>query len=671
MELTITATGTPAPTYRWQVQKNSANWENIENAATQTYSIDSATTEMNGKYRCVVTNVVGEVISNEISLTVNKIQMPTPNAVIDYNSKKLTGLTANAEYKITSGSETEAEKTADSEGKIVIEESWFNSTILIKAKAPSINHLDSQAQNISIPNRPEVPSGISAVNETVSGRNDGQITGTNASMEYRLSSSTDWTDCADSTISSLVPGTYEVRVAATNSSFASASVQVNIATGDAPTYTLNIEAPVFEAAEYGYSQPSPKAIKIINTGNSSSNIQSVTLSSSDSFELENQAGSNSIDSGDSIENYTIKPLPGLNAGTYTVTITVVYTDDARATADVSFIVRKAPQVTPAAPELETKTHNAVTLKEIQANSNGAAAQYSKDNGITWQDGREFTGLSPNTSYSFVARYKETTDGNHRESEKSTITEIATYNAPSGESAGALHAVYVAADGKPHRVENSVYDEASVALVFSTNHFSIYGVGYDAAADRFIDTKNHWAKDAIDYVSGRNLLIGSSENTFSPSEKMTRGMLVTVLGRLAGVKADSYTVNTFSDVKSDSPYRAYIEWAHSVGIVSGTGENKFAPDRSITREEIAVIFERYAEATNFKLPANRAAAVYADESQIGEAYRQAVAAMQRSGIMTGTSADTFSPKGHATRAEASLMLLRYIKLTIMPETALIN
>lgn len=250
----------------------------------------------------------------------------------------------------------------------------------------------------------------------------------------------------------------------------------------------------------------------------------------------------------------------------------------------------------------------------------------------------------------------------------TATVFLSYKAEKKEAIGGLYAVYVDEKEKASKIEASAYDVNSSSVIFKTNHLSVYGVGYTAPSERFDDIKNHWAKDFIEYVAGRGLITGSTKTTFSPDENMTRGMLVATLGRLAGVNGKNYDTNSFSDVQKDSPYRPYIEWAYSKGIVYGIGDGTFAPDKSITREEMAVIFERYAKATGYHIPVNRQANIYADKENIGSEYKEAVTAMQQSGIMMGVEGNRFNPKGTATRAEVSAMLSRYIKLMITPETA---
>ena len=250
----------------------------------------------------------------------------------------------------------------------------------------------------------------------------------------------------------------------------------------------------------------------------------------------------------------------------------------------------------------------------------------------------------------------------------TATLAIPYTPGRNEAVGYLFGVYVDANGKAIRIDGSAYDANSGSLLIPTGHFSVYGVGYTAPIAKFTDIGNHWAKEAIDYVVGRGLLSGTSKTTFAPDASMTRGMLVTALGRLAGVDVKAYTTNSFTDVKADSAFRPYIEWAYKKGVVQGIGNQQFAPDRAITREEIAVIFANYAKVTGYKLPVAREATVFADASSIGSVYKTAVTAMQQAGIMMGGTDNRFHPKSNATRAEVSAMLHRYIKLTIDPATA---
>ncbi len=309
------------------------------------------------------------------------------------------------------------------------------------------------------------------------------------------------------------------------------------------------------------------------------------------------------------------------------------------------------------------------LKEIQKQSSGdISISFTPVTGLS-KTAKALLGNRP--VYSITISY---TDKNGKTQNISslgngTATLSIPYTPGKNEAVGYLFGVYVDGSGNATRIPGSAYDPNSRSLLLGTNHFSVYGVGYEAPSSKFTDISIHWGKESIDYVVGRGLLSGTSKTTFAPDTAMTRGMLVTALGRLAGVDVKAYNTNSFTDVKTDSAFFPYIEWAYKKGVVQGIGNQQFAPDRAITREEIAVIFANYAKATGYKLPVTREATTYADASSIGSAYKAAVAAMQQAGIMMGGTDNRFNPKSNATRAEVSSMLHRYIKLTIDPATAL--
>lgn len=246
-----------------------------------------------------------------------------------------------------------------------------------------------------------------------------------------------------------------------------------------------------------------------------------------------------------------------------------------------------------------------------------------------------------------------------------------YTPDINEAVGYLFGVYVDGKGNATPIPGSAYNANSRSIIFPAGHFSVYGVGYTAPAEKYADIANHWAKESIDYAVGRGLFGGTDDTKFSPDIAMDRGMLVTVLGRLAGADVSTYKTGSFSDVAAGKYYLPYVEWAYRKGIIGGIGGiggGKFAPERGVTREEIALILQNYAKVTGYKLPATREAITYADTDHIGSVYKTAVSSMQQSGIMVGGSGSKFYPKTGVTRAEAAAMLHRYIKLTIDQATA---
>lgn len=102
----------------------------------------------------------------------------------------------------------------------------------------------------------------------------------------------------------------------------------------------------------------------------------------------------------------------------------------------------------------------------------------------------------------------------------------------------------------------------------------------------------WYYDAVNFAVEKNLFQGTGANQFSPNTPMSRGMFVTVLGRIAGIDAADYTGTSFSDVSSTSYYAPYVKWAASIGVVSGTGNGKFSPDKGVSRQELTTLLHRY-------------------------------------------------------------------------------
>lgn len=242
-----------------------------------------------------------------------------------------------------------------------------------------------------------------------------------------------------------------------------------------------------------------------------------------------------------------------------------------------------------------------------------------------------------------------------------------YTPGNDEAPGYLFGVYVNTDGKAVRINSSAYDANSKSIIIDSSHLSIYGIGYEEPGTAFTDIENHWAKESIDYVTGRGLFLNTSETTFLPDAALSRGTLAAALGRLAEADTKLYTTSSFSDVAAEAAYRPYVEWAYKNNIMQAVADGKFEPDSPVTREEIAAILTSFAKASGCKLPATRERTIYADSASIGTAYKEAVTTMGQAGVIMGGSGNKFNPKSNVTRAEASIMLHRYIKLLIDPDT----
>jgi hypothetical protein len=177
---------------------------------------------------------------------------------------------------------------------------------------------------------------------------------------------------------------------------------------------------------------------------------------------------------------------------------------------------------------------------------------------------------------------------------------------------------------------------------------------------FSDTSKHWAEKHIDFAVARKLFIGVSETEFNPDGNMTRGMFVTVLGRLANVNEKDYATSVFDDIKADSWYAPYVNWAADNGIILGYGNNKFGPDDLVTREQMCVIFKRYLDFAGYSLPFAVRQTVFADQEKISDWAVDAVTYCQRAGLVQGKNNNIFDPLNNLTRAEAATVFERLVK-----------
>lgn len=168
----------------------------------------------------------------------------------------------------------------------------------------------------------------------------------------------------------------------------------------------------------------------------------------------------------------------------------------------------------------------------------------------------------------------------------------------------------------------------------------------------------WFAQAVEYVYSHDIFSGTSATTFTPDGTMTRGMFVTVLGRMAGINPDDYSGETpFSDVPQRMYYAPYVQWAAKYGITAGTGDGKFSPDRFITRAQMAAFFVRYFEAfgVDYETGGN-VDTVPADLENTPAYARDAVLKLWKQGLLNGDGT-RFAPEDNATRAQMAMLCMR--------------
>ena len=168
----------------------------------------------------------------------------------------------------------------------------------------------------------------------------------------------------------------------------------------------------------------------------------------------------------------------------------------------------------------------------------------------------------------------------------------------------------------------------------------------------------WFSKAVEFVSENKYFQGVSEHKFGPNEKMTRAMLVTVIGRVAQAEV-SGLANIFEDVGANSWYCGYVAWAAQNNIVGGVGNGVFAPNNNITREQIAVILMRYASYKGYSTDIT-STEVYDSMTDTDKVSAYAVDAMKwaTSNKIIGGSNGKLNPTGFATRSEVAQMIMNF-------------
>ena len=202
------------------------------------------------------------------------------------------------------------------------------------------------------------------------------------------------------------------------------------------------------------------------------------------------------------------------------------------------------------------------------------------------------------------------------------------------------AVLVKADGTESIIKTSVTTDNGVTVTLQ-----------DGDTVKIVDNSktytdvpsNYWGANDIQFTSSRELFTGTSANTFSPDVSMDRAMFWTVLARYDGVDTNG----------GPTWYQMGQVWAVNRGISDGA-----APNSPITREQLVTMLYRYAQSTNQDVSARESLSRYQDQHQVSSLAQEAMAWATAEGLLSGTSANTLSPGGLATRAEVAALLTRY-------------
>ena len=177
-----------------------------------------------------------------------------------------------------------------------------------------------------------------------------------------------------------------------------------------------------------------------------------------------------------------------------------------------------------------------------------------------------------------------------------------------------------------------------------------------SAKEFTDIKgDEWYAESVSYVADNKLMLGTSENRFSPLLKVSRAQMAQILWNLAGnPSVDGET--DFVDVQKGKWYNNPIDWVSTVGVMTGYGKNTFGPDDSITREQLAKVLHTYT--MYLDIPLAGILDKYVDKGSISSWALESMSWAVTEGLISGTSSKTLSPKSPADRGQLAKILKNY-------------
>lgn len=264
-----------------------------------------------------------------------------------------------------------------------------------------------------------------------------------------------------------------------------------------------------------------------------------------------------------------------------------------------------------------------------------------------EESKQIVGARP--VYSFSVNV-----GNTKVSEfGSSVTVSLPYTLGKNEEPNAIVVYYINSAGKLETMQGK-YDSKSGTVTFETTHFSEYMIGYNKVPFQDV-ASTAWYDDAISFISARGIATGTSEGHFTPDGKLSRGQFLVMVMRAYGISADEGSKDNFSDAGA-TYYTGYLAAAKRLGITAGVGNNAFAPDMQITRQEMVTLLYNTLKPIG-KLPAStseKSLTAFHDANGIASWAKDAMGLFVRTGTISGSDGK-LNPTDTTSRAELAQVL----------------
>ena len=183
-----------------------------------------------------------------------------------------------------------------------------------------------------------------------------------------------------------------------------------------------------------------------------------------------------------------------------------------------------------------------------------------------------------------------------------------------------------------------------------------------------DTKDNWARDAIQAMTQAGYLSGYADNTFKPSAQITREQAAAIYGKVLQHNlneqelADIVTKESstsYSDVEADRWSSSAIKLVSAAGVMEGTSKTAFTPSKTMDREQFVASAASLAKKLNLSTPVKTEKVTFKDEASISAAYLADIQYMAQRGIVASGATENFNPKQPVTRAQAATILNRML------------
>jgi hypothetical protein len=204
------------------------------------------------------------------------------------------------------------------------------------------------------------------------------------------------------------------------------------------------------------------------------------------------------------------------------------------------------------------------------------------------------------------------------------------------------------------VPNGRYDPVTGTVTFTAAELGDYAITYNPVS--FLDVPvDAWYKKAVRFIAARGISDGTGNGEYSPEAILTRGQFIVLVMRAYGIDPEDNPTDNFSDA-GDTYYTGYLAAAKRLGISSGVGDNRYAPENAITRQEMFTLLYNALRVVG-RLPdgdSGRVMADFSDGDKVSHYAREAVAYLVEAGVVSGDN-NMLLPMTTATRAEMAQVL----------------